>query len=277
MSHLTKWNYQLLGSRIGARPFLAAPYTAEPELLEVADFGMVAGNVSVYGIDVPRQLVGTIRLRQAAVVANSCVLQAGTELSEGTLLGDLSTTSHTDVSPPHTIAVGSPPKVVGRTNFRNQALSPRQYFCNQLLLVLLQWTCLSGSTVLGFLVLGVCLNVLASTVPVWALWSALPGLLLLPRLVKAAFVPLCKWLALGKVQVGEHPAYGWYYTRWVLLETVIMDAEPAVLAQLQGTQFLNFFWRALGARVGSNTCILSSSLGCEFDLKDVGDEVVLHQ
>ena len=79
MSHLTKWNYQLLGSRIGARPFLAAPYTAEPELLEVADFGMVAGNVSVYGIDVPRQLVGKIRLGNWAVVANSCVLQAGTE------------------------------------------------------------------------------------------------------------------------------------------------------------------------------------------------------
>ena len=57
MSHLTKWNYQLLGSRIGARPFLAAPYTAEPELLEIGDRGMVAGNVSVYGVDVLGQRV----------------------------------------------------------------------------------------------------------------------------------------------------------------------------------------------------------------------------
>ena len=93
--------------------------------------------------------------------------------------------------------------------------------------------------------------------------------------MKVAFVPLAKWLALGKVAAGEHPAYGWYYTRWLLLETIIMDAEAAFLTQLQGTQFLNLLWRGLGARVGSNTCIFASSLGCEFDLKAIGDDVVL--
>src|SRR4029453_7967543 len=81
MSHLTKWNYQLLGSRIGARPFLAAPYTAEPELLEVGDRGMVAGNVSLYGVDVPGQRVGPIRVEESAVATNSCVLMAGAKLS----------------------------------------------------------------------------------------------------------------------------------------------------------------------------------------------------
>jgi (S)-2-hydroxy-acid oxidase len=54
-----------------------------------------------------------------------------------------------------------------------------------------------------------------------------------------------------------------------------MDAEAAFLTQLQGTQFLNLFWRGLGASVGSNTCIFASSLGCEFDLKAIGDDVVL--
>ena len=276
MSHLTKWSYQLLGSRIGARPFLAAPYTAEPELLEVADFGMVAGNVSLYSVDIPSQLVGKIRLGQSAVVANSCVLQAGAKLSESALLGDLSSASHADVIPPHTISVGSPPKVVGRTNFRGETISPGQYFLNQSLLVLLQWVCLSTSNVIGFVALGLCLNVLVASVPIWALWGALPGLLLLPRLVKAAFVPLFKWSVLGKIEAGEHPAYGWYYTRWLVLETLIMDAESAFLTQLQGTQFLTLLWRSLGARVGSNTCLLASSLGCEFDLKDIGDDVVLH-
>src|SRR4030095_11759105 len=40
-------------------------------------------------------------------------------------------------------------------------------------------------------------------------------------------------------------------------------------------QFLNLFWRAMGARLGSNTCIFASSLGCEFDLKTIGSDVVL--
>jgi len=108
--------------------------------------------------------------------------------------------------------------------------------------------------------------------------AELAVLLLVPRLVKVAVVPLAKWIALGKVAPGEHPAYGWYYTRWLLLETLIMDAEAGFLTQMQGTQLLNLLWRALGARVGSNTCIFASSLGCEFDLKTIGSDVVLqHQ
>ena len=275
MSHLTKWNYQLLGSRIGARPFLAAPYTAEPELLEVGDRGMVAGNVSLYGVDVPGQRVGPIRLGESTVVTNSCVLQAGVKIPDGTLLGDLSVAGHADVIPPNAMALGSPPRVVGRTNFRLDTLSTGQYVLNQSVLVLLQWICLATSNITGFLLMGLCFSGLMAWAPLWVLWCVLPGLLLLPQLVKVAFVPLAKWLALGKVVGGEHPAYGWYYTRWLLLETVIMDAEAAFLTQLQGTQFLNLLWRGLGARVGSNTCILASSVGCEFDLKAIGDDVVL--
>ena len=88
---------------------------------------MVAGNVSVYGVDVLGQRAGPIRVGKSAVVTNSCVLQAGVELPESTLLGDLSVAGQADVIPPNAIAVGSPPRVVGRTNFRLDAVSTRQY------------------------------------------------------------------------------------------------------------------------------------------------------
>jgi non-ribosomal peptide synthetase-like protein len=275
MSHLTKWNYQLLGSHIGARPFLAAPYTAEPELLEVKDRGMVAGNVSLYGLDARGRRLGPILIGGSAVVTNSCVLLGGAKLAESALLGDLSVAGPADVIPPNAMAVGSPPRVVGRTSFRPDILPTGRYVLNQSVLVLLQWICLAASNVAGFLLMGLCLGGLMAWASLWVLWCALPGLLLVPRIVKVAFVPVAKWLALGKVAAGEHPAYGWYYTRWLLLETTIMDAEQAFLMQLQGTQFLNLLWRGLGARVGSNTCIFASSLGCEFDLKAIGDDVVL--
>ena len=148
--------------------------------------------------------------------------------------------------PPNAIAVGSPPRVVGRTNFRRDAVSTRQYVLNQSLLVLLQWIFLASSNVAGFVLMGLCFNGLLDWVQVWVLWCALPGLFLLSRLVKVAFVPLAKWLVLGKVVAGEHSACGWYYTRWLVVEAVILDAEAAFLKQLQGTQFLNLLWR--GAR-----------------------------
>ena len=276
MSHVAKWNYQLLGSRIGVRPFMAAPYTAEPELLELADRAMLAGNVSAYGIDARSGSIGSIRLGSSAIVANSCVLQAGADLASSTLLGDLSSSGEADASPPNTISVGSPPRVVGRTRFDADSVSHGRYVLNQTMLALLQWICLSTTNVAGFVAMGLCFNALVCFTPTWTVWTALLGLPAVPRLVKTAFVPLFKWGVLGRIKAGNFPAYGWTYCRWVLLETIIMDAEPAFLTQLHGTSWINLLWRALGARVGSNACILSSSLGCEFDLKDIGNEAVLH-
>src|SRR4029077_10983807 len=137
---------------------------------------------------VPSQRVGPIRLGESAVVANSCVLQAGAELSEAALLGDLTVAGH--VIPPNVVAVGSPPRIVGRTNLRPDTLSTGQYMLNQSVLVLLQWICLGAGNVAGFLLMGLPLRGLMAWTPLWVLWCALPGLLLLPRLVKVAFVPL---------------------------------------------------------------------------------------
>ena len=114
-----EWNFQLLGARIGARAFLVAPYTAEPELLDMADRAMLAGNVSLYGVDLVTGQVDGIRLETSAIVANSCVLLGGALLSEFSLLGDLSAAGRANAIPPGAIAVGVPPRVAGRTQFRS--------------------------------------------------------------------------------------------------------------------------------------------------------------
>jgi glycolate oxidase len=277
-SHLTKWNFQLLGARIGTRPFLAAPYTAEPELLEMADGAMLAGNVSLYGVDAAKGRLGKIRLGNSAIVANSCVLQGGANLADFSLLGDLSTAGREAVVPPHAIAVGVPPRVVGRTNFHEDNISKWQYCFNQLVLIFAQVLVLGAANVAGFISLGLLANALIGSVPVWVMWSVAPGLLLAPRLVKVLLLPAFKWTVLGRVGAGDYPAYGGYYARWVLLETVLWDVEEAVLSQVHGMRLLSLLWRALGARVGANACIFSSSLACEYDLKTIGRGTVLqHQ
>ena len=134
---------------------------------------------------------------------------------------------------------------------------------------------LGGADVAGFVLMGLAANSLVGAVPTATLWLALPALLLIPRLVKVACVPLLKWAVLGRVSGGEHSAYGWVYTRWLLMETVMMDTEAAFLTHLQGTWFMSVLWRSLGARVGRGTCLLGSALGSEYDLKSVGDRVIL--
>lgn len=275
-SHATKWSFQLLGSRIGSRPFLAAPYTAEPELLEMGDSAMLAGNVSLYGIDPVERQPSIIRLERSAIVANSCVLQAGAVVGQEALLGDLSTAGTGNVIPPGSIAVGAPPRIVGRTNFGPDTVSQTVYACNQAILIIAQIAFLTAGNVTGFCIMGLLLDRFVLSLPVWALWCAAPLLVLVPRLIKLGLVPVFKWSVLGNVTAREHIAYGWYYTRWVLLETVMWDIEDAVLSQLHGMPLLATVWRSLGARVGTNTCLFSSSLACEYDLKEIGDNVVMH-
>jgi len=178
--------------------------------------------------------------------------------------------------PQGTVAVGTPPRVVGRTDFRTDEVGSWQYIRNQTLLILLQVLVLSIVNIVGFCALGLVVNTVIIPAPVYILWVAAPGLLLAPRLVKLGSVPLCKWLVLGRVTRGEHRAYSWYYSRWQLIETLLWDAEEAILSQLHGMPFLNVLWRSLGARVGADCCIFSSSLACEYDLKEISDGVVLH-
>jgi non-ribosomal peptide synthetase-like protein len=275
-SHLTKWNFQLLGSCIGSRPFLVAPYTAEPELMDIADFAVLAGNVSLYAADPVTGQADKIRLGNSAIVANSCVLLGGAELGDFSLLGDLSIAGPMDVIPPHAIAVGVPPRLVGRTHFRADDVNEWGYLRNQFLLILLQVLLLTVANVAGFSAMGAVASSLILFTPFWVLWCAAPGLLLVPRLVKLLLVPVFKWAIVGRVRPGEHSMYGWYFTRWQLVETYLWDAEDAVLSQLHGTPVLNLLWRMLGARIGGNACLFSSSLACEFDLKDIGDGVVAH-
>ena len=127
MSHPMRWWYRLLGARVGVRPFLAAPYTAEPDLLEIGDRGMVAGNVAVYALDQAEGTSGAegasagVRIGDDAIVANSCVLLCGADVSAGSLLGDLSVAGGGDVIPRGSVAVGSPPRVVGRPRYARTA------------------------------------------------------------------------------------------------------------------------------------------------------------
>ena len=293
MSHPMRWWYRLLGARVGVRPFLAAPYTAEPDLLDVGDRSMVAGNVAVYPLDhsdgeaddgegdgasgAERAPAG-VRIGDDAIVTNSCVLLRGAEVSSGSLLGDLSVAGGGDAIPAGSVAVGSPPRVVGRASLRTDGVGVVQYVRNQTALVLLQWLVVCGVDVAGFVLMGALANGLVGAVPTAALWVLLPALLLVPRLVKVCCMPLLKWVLLGRVRAGEHPAYGWAYSRWLLMETVVMDTEAAFLTHLQGTWFLSALWRSMGARVGRGSCLLASSLGSEYDLKSVGDRVILeHQ
>jgi 4-hydroxymandelate oxidase len=274
MSHAMKWWYQLLGTRVGARPFIAAPYTAEPELVVFSDGAMVAGNVCLFPHDPLSGATSEVTLASRAIVANSCLLMPGARLSESSLLGDLSRYGGDDVSPPGGILVGRPPRVVGETKLGPDACGPVTYAGLQGLLIVLQLVLVVGLQIPGFILLGLALRGL-STEPGWLVAAMIPLALLLPRGMKVLLLPAAKWLVLGRVKEGEHRAYGMMWIRWIAMEALLMDLERTLLL-LRGTKLLPLLYRALGATVGTNTWLFSSCLGSEYDLKTIEAGSVLN-
>jgi 4-hydroxymandelate oxidase len=267
MSHATKWAYQLLGSRVGARPFIAAPHTSEPELITFEDGAMVAGNVAIYAHDPVAGQSDNVVVGKRAIIANSCLLTAGSHLGDGSLLGDLSRHGGNDVSLPKVIAVGRPPRVVGEPDLEPDTRSTVSYATFQFLLVALQLLLVIGGQLPGFLALGLALSYLAGASP-WLVIALLPVLLLLPRGLKVLLLPVAKWSVLGEVREGEHAAYGGMWVRWIVMEALVMDLERT-LVPLRGTRFLPALYRALGAKVEPDVCLMSSALGSEYDLKTI--------
>lgn len=85
---------------------------------------------------------------------------------------------------------------------------------------------------------------------------------------------LGKWLAIGKVQSGEYPLYGFYYYRWWLAERFIQLAVPSIAGAVETPALPAIMW-LLGARVGSHCHIGLITIGAAFDLVSIGDNVVM--
>jgi len=76
-----------------------------------------------------------------------------------------------------------------------------------------------------------------------------------------------KWLVAGRLQPGRYPLWGQRYFRWWLADKL---GELAPVHLLAGTPMLNWYWRALGARIGRDVLIDSIRLAGP-DLLTVGN------
>jgi non-ribosomal peptide synthetase-like protein len=77
-----------------------------------------------------------------------------------------------------------------------------------------------------------------------------------------------KWLVLGRVKPGRHPVWGTYFLRWWFVEA-IRSIVPT--NYLTGTPLLNWYYRLMGARLGTNVYIGNDG-GAMFDLLTIGDD-----
>src|SRR6185436_9577605 len=115
-------------------------------------------------------------------------------------------------------------------------------------------------------------------------FSVLAFISLIAPLLSAAFAAgLClfvlamKWLLLGRVRPGEHPLWSCWCSRWDFLYVVWTRLALPVLAGLEGTLWLPWYLRGMGAHIGKRV-VLGSGFAqmVDPDMIRIDDEATVH-
>ena len=289
---LKPW-YRALGVRLGDFAEISNASVTTPDLLAIGDDCTIADEVSLGAARVEGgwMTLAATKLGRRVFVGNSAVIPAGTELADETLIGVLTIAPVSTIDPANICEtarkgagwLGSPPIFLPRRQ-AGAAFSAQRTFrpprtvqwargCFETLRVTLPGA--------GFIIVTV--GVIDAALKLFGQWGHVATLLGLPVIFGGGcaavilIVAAAKWAVIGRYRPVEQPFWGAFVWRLELVNALFeFLATPIGLEVLQGTPFLPWYLRLLGARIGRRVYIDSTGF-LEFDLLAIGDRSVLNK
>ncbi|KAJ5515697.1 hypothetical protein N7527_007257 [Penicillium freii] len=93
------------------------------------------------------------------------------------------------------------------------------------------------------------------------------------QIVSPIFAITFKWLVIGRYKEGMSPMWGPYHTRWWLTQKALQVCGKGIFNNYNWSRIL--FYRLLGTKIGKNVTMSASAKLGEYDLIEIGDNVVL--
>jgi non-ribosomal peptide synthetase-like protein len=269
-----------LGMRVEKHAEISDAAGFQPDLVSMGEGAMLADGCILGSPVVHRGLAtfGHLHIGDRSFIGNGAQMPITTPvLGDNSLVGVLSLPA--DESPTGTDWLGSPPmRLPNRKRWSGPAeltfqppahLVAARWLCNVFKMVLpggfleaIFWITFTLGLI-GFLKLG----------PVGVL-ALVPALSVGGMLAVLAVPVVLKWLLIGRFQSGQQ--YLWSF--WMWRKETVYEVEILVSGYynpiLGGTPWLPMFYRATGARIGRQVCILGG-LVVEPDLTTVGDHACL--
>jgi len=284
--YLSPW-YRLLGAKLGRRAEISTASFISPDLLEIGEEGFIADSVSLGAARIENGAitVAPTRIGARSFIGNSALLPPGTTIGDDCLIGCLSQPPATKpgAEQPGTSWLGSPafflPVRQQSTAFPVESTfrpTRRLYllrgfieFCR---IVLPSSGFIAITSVLLSLVL-----LIHDEIALWKLLLVFPLLYAWGGVVATLFVVLAKWLLIGRYRAAERPLWSTFVWRAELVANLHEHlAELFLTSKLAGTPFLCWFFRLLGAKIGSRVFLDTSDM-TEYDLIEIGDDAALNK
>ena len=247
---------RLAGMRLGPGCEISSILDVVPELVEIGPETFFADGIYLGGPRVSRGAVtlGRVRLGGNTFLGNHAVIGPGQSLPDDILLG-ISTVADPDRVRPGSSWFGHPPFELPRREVVDMDRSLTHDPSTVRYLTRLSWELLRFSLPVApglvFFAWATAVTAAhASLGPAAFYGLALPALSLASALPFVLAILVLKWALLGRVRPGLHPLWSCWCSRWDFLYVAWgMYARP-LLSTLEGTQWLTWYLRAIGLRVG---------------------------
>jgi non-ribosomal peptide synthetase-like protein len=282
--YLAPW-YRILGARLGPSAEISTASFISPDLLSVDAEGFIADCVSLGAGRVENNTltIAHTHVGRRSFVGNSAVLPPGTVVGDDCLIGCLS------APPPAGKAALTGTSWLGSPGFRlpqrqKSAEFPDETTFHPTRGLRLQRAVIEFFRVIlpstGFIVVTsvlLSLVILIRDANSDVHWLALfPFLYAACALAAVAVVIALKWLLIGRYRPGEKPLWSNFVWRNELITALHENlANPILVERLQGTPFIAWFFRLMGAKIGKRAW-LDTTCFTEYDLAHLGDDVALN-
>ncbi|MBV9047433.1 MAG: hypothetical protein JOY58_04140, partial [Solirubrobacterales bacterium] len=280
LSVYTRSWLRLLGVQVGKRAEVSVAsglnrLVALEEMSFVADAAEFATTRSRKGW----LRVAPIQVGRASFVGNGAILEGGTDVGSGCLVGVLST-APLEV-PDGTSWFGCPalelPQRTERTD-PTRTVSPTRRLilargATELVRILLP---ASLSVVLGSLLFAAVERV-GSVAGLWAMAVVTPFAFVAGGLCAAALTIALKWLLIGRYRRGEHPLWSFFVWRDEIINSCQEQlAGPWLIGTALATPLMSAYLRAMGASVGRDVWCETMTI-TEFDMVDLEEGCVVNR
>jgi non-ribosomal peptide synthetase-like protein len=281
--HVAHW-YRALGMKVGKMVELSTAVTATPDLATLSDECTIADEVSLGSPHIERgwMHVSPVKLGRRAFIGNSGVVPAGREMGDGSLVGVLSIApSAQDSKKPNATWFGSPPILFPKRETSAVFTEEKTYRPSRWLRLKRGTFELLRITIppTGYIIVTVAMINFA--LAAWEVIGLGATLALLPLIFAAGSIgvifvaALLKWLVIGRYQPFVRPLWSNFVWRLEFVNALYeFLSSPLILQALQGTPFLSWYLRLLGAKIG-NMCYIDTTGFLEWDLIDIGDRTCI--
>jgi non-ribosomal peptide synthetase-like protein len=274
---------RLAGMRVGRNCEISTIIDVVPECLEIGDECFLADGIYLGGPRLHRGVVTLThtRLSHGDFVGNHAVILDGQELPEEVLVG-VCTVPEPERMHGGGSWFGHPPFELPRPRHKgfSRAMTHKPRLAHRLVRLVFE---------LARFVLPVPPLWLAFAASSWAAArvssapSALDAILAVALALCASAsacilaVLVLKWLLLGRVRPGEHALWSTWCSRWDIHYEIWSKWGRHVLSSFEGTLFLPWYLRAMGAKIGRRSVLAGGFAHVvDPDMLHIEDDVTVH-